>query len=79
MRRHSRLSGSRDVERWAGQAATGLQKTYQENVLGPLAQLRDELFKTFRWAAKAILTQQRHSSSGQPCCGCSDVRLRKVL
>ena len=48
-RSHSRLSGSRDLERWAGQAATGLRSTYRENVLGPLAQLRDELFKTFRW------------------------------
>ncbi len=46
--RHSRLSGSRDMERWAGQAATGLRSTYRENVLAPLAQLRDELFKTFR-------------------------------
>jgi hypothetical protein len=42
------IRGCRDVERWAGQAATGLQKTYQENVLGPLAKLRDELFKIFR-------------------------------
>lgn len=36
------------MERWAGSAATGLQSTYKENVLGPLASLRDELFKTFR-------------------------------
>lgn len=40
------------MERWASQAATGLRATYQENVLGPLAQLRDELFKTFRSAGR---------------------------
>lgn len=60
--RHSRLSGSRDMERWAGDAATGLRATYQENVLGPLAQLRDELFKTFRWAP-AVASCPAHWSS----------------
>ena len=32
--RHSRLSGSGDIERWLQAAARGLKATYRENVLG---------------------------------------------
>lgn len=59
MYRHSRLSGSHDMEVWAGQAATGLRSTYRENVLGPLAQLRNELFKTFRCTADALSSRHQ--------------------
>ena len=55
MPRHSRLGGSRDIERWVQQAATGLQSTYRENVLKPLRALQAELFKTFRSALAAAV------------------------
>ena len=46
--RHSRLTGSQDLERWALQAATAVRGAYQEHVLKPLLTVRDELFQTFR-------------------------------
>lgn len=59
--RHSRLSGSHDLEDWAGSAAMGLQSTYRENVMAPLAQLRDELFKTFR-SRRSIVSELEYEN-----------------
>ena len=46
--RHSRLSGSRDLEVWTFQAAEAVRNAYRENLVGPIATVKDELFKTFR-------------------------------
>lgn len=49
--RHSRLSGSRDLEVWTFQAAEAVRNAYRENLVGPIATVKDELFKTFRSAS----------------------------
>ena len=64
--RHSRLGGSRDIERWIQQAATGLQSTYRENVLKPLQALQAELFKTFRSALPSACVLPHPSTCIQP-------------
>ena len=46
--RHSRLSGSRDLEVWTGQGAHAFQGVWKEHVLSPLNKVRGELFNTFR-------------------------------
>lgn len=46
--RHSRLSGSPDLENWALQGVEAVRGALRENVVKPLAQVKDELFNTFR-------------------------------
>jgi hypothetical protein len=46
--RHSRLSGSRDLEEWAARGLGAVRGAWREHVVTPLAGLKDELFNTFR-------------------------------
>ena len=49
--RHSALAGSRDLEDWGRAALEASAGAYRERVVGPLLQLKNELFQTFRcWA-----------------------------
>lgn len=48
LHRHSRLSGSRDLEEWLRAGAEAVQGAWREHVVAPLAGLRNELFNTFR-------------------------------
>lgn len=51
--RHSRLSGSQDLERWMMRGVTAVRGAYQEHILKPLLTVRDELFQTFRQASQS--------------------------
>lgn len=46
--RHSRLSGSRDLEVWARKGISSVEAAVKEHVARPLKQVKDELFNTFR-------------------------------
>jgi nuclear-control-of-ATPase protein 2 len=46
--RHSRLSGSTDLEVWCTAAVDTLEGSWREHVVEPLMALRNELFSTFR-------------------------------
>ncbi|PSC72602.1 Nuclear control of ATPase [Micractinium conductrix] len=46
--RHSRLSGSQDLDRWLRAGAAAVRGAYAEHVVAPLASVKDELFNTFR-------------------------------
>lgn len=46
--RHSRLSGSRDLELWAKSGVDAVNEAYKEHLMGPIIAVKDELFKTFR-------------------------------
>lgn len=46
--RHSRLSGSGDLDRWALAGVEAVQGAWRDHIIGPLAGVRDELFNTFR-------------------------------
>lgn len=48
MFRHSRLSGSPDLDNWLRSGVGMLRGAYADHVVGPLASVRDELFNTFR-------------------------------
>ncbi|KAL4457516.1 hypothetical protein ABPG75_012381 [Micractinium tetrahymenae] len=45
---HSRLSGSRDLDDWARSAVSAVRGTWADHVVGPLADVKNELFNTFR-------------------------------
>jgi hypothetical protein len=47
-RRHSQLSGSRDLEVWAASLVSSVRGAWRSHVVGPLAGVKDELFNTFR-------------------------------
>ena len=49
--RHSSLSGSDDLDRWAKSGADSVREAYKEHLLAPMIAVKDELFKTFRQAA----------------------------
>ncbi len=46
--RHSRLTGSHDLDNWAKAAVDGVRSAWAEHVIGPLERVRGELFNTFR-------------------------------
>jgi len=46
--RHSRLSGSRDLDNWAQQGVSLVGSAWKEHVIMPLDRVRGELFDTFR-------------------------------
>jgi nuclear-control-of-ATPase protein 2 len=46
--RHSRLTGSHDLDNWIKAAAEGVRSAWAEHVIGPLERVRGELFNTFR-------------------------------
>lgn len=46
--RHSRLSGSSDLERWVKEGKDAAVTFYQEHALAPLMQIRDDVLQTFR-------------------------------
>jgi len=46
--RHSRLTGSRDLDDWAKAAVHAARSAWAEHVIGPLERVRGELFNTFR-------------------------------
>jgi len=46
--RHSRLSGSHDLDIWAKSGADSVREAYKEHLMGPIIAVKDELFKTFR-------------------------------
>ena len=56
MRRHSRLSGSQDLELWAKSGGDSVQEAYKEHLMGPIIAVKDELFKTFRQARPDFLS-----------------------
>ena len=47
--RHSRLSGSRDLDIWVKSGADSVREAYKEHLMGPIIAVKDELFKTFRY------------------------------
>ena len=55
MSRHSRLSGSQDLELWAKSGGDSVREAYKEHLMGPIIAVKDELFKTFRQEALAQL------------------------
>ncbi|KAH7618699.1 hypothetical protein Ndes2526B_g05616 [Nannochloris sp. 'desiccata'] len=46
--RHSRLTGSHDLDDWAKAAVHAVRSAWAEHVVGPLERVRGELFNTFR-------------------------------
>lgn len=52
--RHSRLSGSQDLELWAKSGGDSIAEAYKEHLMGPIIAVKDELFKTFRLACPAL-------------------------
>ncbi|CAL5228618.1 g11782 [Coccomyxa viridis] len=55
---HSPLSGSDDLERWAGAATESIVSAYRDRVVGPILQLKDELFQTFRQRRSIVSVQE---------------------
>ena len=64
--RHSKLSGSNDLDKWAQSGAQSVREAYKEHLMGPIIAVKDELFKTFRFVE---LQRMSHSMT---CCGASD-------
>ena len=46
--RHSKLSGSDDLDKWAKSGAESVREAYKEHLMSPIIAVKDELFKTFR-------------------------------
>ncbi|PRQ17009.1 putative nuclear control of ATP synthase 2 [Rosa chinensis] len=53
--RHSRLSGSHDIDNWVREAKDSTVSFLRDHVEQPLLSIRDELFKTFRQRHKGMM------------------------
>eukprot|EP00873_Tetraselmis_striata_P004369 jgi/Tetstr1/424633/TSEL_015155.t1 len=58
---HSRLNGSRDLERWTGQLAASVGGFFQEHLVQPMGQILRELQGTFAAGDEADLASLRES------------------
>ncbi|DBA83396.1 hypothetical protein WJX79_000744 [Trebouxia sp. C0005] len=56
--RHSRLSGSHDLDIWAKSGADSVREAYKEHLMGPIIAVKDELFKTFRQRRSIVSTEE---------------------